>query len=113
MESSLVESLTQELRRGTLTLCVLGTLNESLYGYLLQQRLADAGIAMEQNTMYPLLRRLERQGLLTSEWSVEESRPRRYYQITALGAEVLSALIDAWQEMNTSVHAIVRKEEIS
>ncbi len=110
MEPSLVDTLTQELRRGTLTLCVLGALREPLYGYLLQQRLAEAGVAIEQNTLYPLLRRLEKQALLDSSWNIEESRPRRYYRINALGEQTLRELTAAWRDMNDAVLAIIRKE---
>lgn len=111
MEPVLTENLTQELRRGTLTLCVLGALRTPLYGYLLQQQLAEAGIAIEQNTLYPLLRRLEKQGLLESIWNVEESRPRRYYQTNAKGLQALEELATAWREMNRAVQAIIVKEE--
>lgn len=113
MEPSLVEGLIQELRRGTLTLCVLGALREPLYGYLLQQRLADAGIAIEQNTLYPMLRRLEKQALLDSSWNIEEARPRRYYRINDLGEKTLSELTLAWKEMNGAIQAIIQKEEPS
>ena len=110
MTPSQTDNLVQELRRGTLTLCVLGALRQPLYGYLLQQRLSEAGIAIEQNTLYPLLRRLEKQGLLDSSWNVEESRPRRYYQINDTGRQALAHLADAWREMNTSVEAIIQEE---
>lgn len=111
METDLSVSLTQELRRGTLTLCVLGALRQPLYGYLLQQQLAEAGIGIEQNTLYPLLRRLEKQGLLDSIWNVEESRPRRYYQTNPEGRQALEELSAAWAEMNAAVQAIIKKEE--
>ncbi len=111
MDVSLVEVLTQELRRGTLTLCVLGALKEPLYGYLLQQRLADAGISIEQNTLYPLLRRLEKQDLLESNWNLEEAHPRRYYRINNLGEQLLVELIEAWNKMNEAVNALIRKED--
>jgi len=111
MDVSLVETLTQELRRGTLTLCVLGALKEPLYGYLLQQRLADAGISIEQNTLYPLLRRLEKQDLLESSWNLEEARPRRYYRINGLGERTLDELVEAWNKMNEAVYALIRKED--
>lgn len=110
MESILIESLTQELRRGTLTLCVLGALRQPLYGYLLQQQLADAGIEIEQNTLYPLLRRLEKQGLLDSSWNVEESRPRRYYVMNETGKNALTELSSVWAEMNRAVKAVIQEE---
>ena len=111
METAPTGALTQELRRGTLTLCILGALRQPHYGYLLQQQLGEAGIANEQNTLYPLLRRLEKQGLLDSNWNVEESRPRRYYQTNDSGRQALKALATAWREMNDAVQAIIQEEE--
>jgi PadR family transcriptional regulator PadR len=77
--------LTQELRRGILVLAALSQLEEEKYGYALINSLAEKGLDIDQGTLYPLLRRLEEQGLLQSEWNVEGSRPRRYYQINQLG----------------------------
>ena len=76
------EKLTQELRRGILVLATLSQLHEARYGYALIDELSKRGLEIEQGTLYPLLRRLEDQGLLESEWNVEGSRPRRYYTIT-------------------------------
>ena len=97
--ADILKNLTLELRRGTLLLSVLSQLKEPRYGYSLLQHLADRGIDIEQNTLYPLLRRLEQQGLLTSDWSLEESRPRRYYVLSELGIEVLQQLTEQWQHM--------------
>jgi PadR family transcriptional regulator PadR len=91
-----VEKLTQELRRGIVTLAVLSQLDEPRYGYSLLKRLADRGMEVDQGTVYPLLRRLEKHGLLESEWDTEGSRPRRYYRISPLGQEVLARLSDEW-----------------
>lgn len=81
-----------ELRRGLATVLVLSMLGRERYGYTLQKELEAAGLPVDQNTLYPLLRRLEAQGLLSSAWKVEEQRPRRYYARTALGSKVLRAL---------------------
>jgi PadR family transcriptional regulator, regulatory protein PadR len=82
----------QELRRGTVVLACLLVLDEPRYGYALLRTLGDAGLDVEANTLYPLLRRLETQGLLESDWNTEESRPRKFYRITARGARVRDAL---------------------
>lgn len=89
--SSLIDSFTIELRRGTLTLAVLSQLQTPQYGYSLVQRLEQAGVSIEQNTLYPLLRRLEKQELVTSSWDTTESRPRKYYVISNYGNEILSS----------------------
>jgi PadR family transcriptional regulator PadR len=92
-----IDSLISELRRGTLVLSVLSQLATKQYGYSLRQGLADKGLDIDQGTLYPLLRRLEEQGLLDSEWSLTTSRPRRYYVINNKGREVLVTLADEWR----------------
>ncbi|MFI7495938.1 PadR family transcriptional regulator [Kocuria sp. M4R2S49] len=82
----------QELRRGTVVLACLLVLDEPRYGYALLRTLGDAGLDVEANTLYPLLRRLEAQGLLESDWNTDESRPRKFYRITGLGVRVREAL---------------------
>jgi len=93
------EKLTQELRRGILVLATLSQLDEAKYGYALIDDLSKRGLEIDQGTLYPLLRRLEEQGLLESEWNVEGSRPRRYYQISPTGEKLLQALVDEWQAL--------------
>ncbi|MBS3750748.1 MAG: helix-turn-helix transcriptional regulator [Anaerolineales bacterium] len=93
------DKLTQELRRGILVLAVLSRLDEERYGYDLISRLDEKGLEIEQGTLYPLLRRLEDQGLLTSEWNVEGSRPRRYYSLSPEGRTVLNALAGEWRRL--------------
>lgn len=93
------DKLALELRRGILVLATLSQLDEAKYGYSLMQELADQGLEIEQGTLYPLLRRLEDQELLESEWNVEGSRPRRYYQLSSTGAEVLRSLSEEWIEL--------------
>ena len=92
-------SLTLELRRGAIVLAILGQLREPLYGYSLRERLADEGLEVKEGTLYPLLRRLESQGLLDSEWDVGEGRPRRYYSLSKKGEKVLAELQTEWEEL--------------
>jgi PadR family transcriptional regulator, regulatory protein PadR len=93
-----ISSLRLELRRGVVVLAVLSQMDNATYGYSLIQRLAERGLDIEEGTLYPLLRRLEKQGLLTSEWEVGEARPRKYYRISDTGREVLATLRTEWQE---------------
>ncbi|HHY78470.1 MAG TPA: PadR family transcriptional regulator [Clostridiales bacterium] len=99
----IVSNLTMELRRGILVLCVLSQLEEEQYGYSLVQSLAERGMIIDQSTLYPLLRRLEKQGLLDSNWSLDENRPRRYYVLNEKGKRVLNRLIEEWTGMNSTI----------
>jgi len=101
--SELHEKLTQELRRGILVLATLSQLKEAKYGYALINSLAERGLDIEQGTLYPLLRRLESQGLLNSEWNVEGSRPRRYYAINSDGSRLLELLTVEWRDLTTVI----------
>jgi PadR family transcriptional regulator, regulatory protein PadR len=103
-----VEQLRLELRRGIVVLAVLSLLDSASYGYSLIQRLATLGLIIEEGTLYPLLRRLEKQGLLHSEWDTSESRPRKYYRISDDGKKVLTALQAEWQETVTVMEKIVK-----
>ena len=105
------EKFTQELRRGALVLAVLSQLKEARYGYALIDQLAKQGLDIEQGTLYPLLRRMEEQGLLQSEWNVEGSHPRRYYVISPMGRELLLALIDDWQQLNVVMEGLLSENE--
>jgi PadR family transcriptional regulator, regulatory protein PadR len=99
-----VENLTQELRRGILALAVLAQCHEPQYGYSLKQHLAEHGLDVNEGTLYPLLRRLEEQGLLDSEWRIAgESRPRRYYRINDAGRAALERLAREWQSLETAL----------
>lgn len=95
----LVGSLLLELRRGTITLNVLSCLEEPRYGYALVQRLEEKGAAVEAGTLYPLLRRLEKQGLLESAWETGGAKPRKYYVLTESGKQVLARLREEWKTM--------------
>lgn len=86
-----------ELRRGVLVLAVLSQLRQRQYGYSLRQALAEGGMPVEEGTLYPLLRRLEAQGLLASEWDTATSPPRRYYRLNAEGERALADLAQAWR----------------
>ena len=105
LTENLFENLRLELRRGCLTLAVLAQLHEERYGYTLRKALADDGLAIDESTLYPLLRRLEAQGLLASEWREEEKRNKRFYRITPDGARLFAQLLAEWQAINASVHA--------
>jgi PadR family transcriptional regulator, regulatory protein PadR len=106
--SSLLESFTTELRRGTLTLAVLSQLSTPQYGYSLVQRLEDAGVSIEQSTLYPLLRRLEKQELVTSNWDTTESRPRKYYVLSEYGTEVYQQLKQEWHKMTLELTTLLK-----
>lgn len=105
-----INKLRLELRRGIVVLAVLSQMNTARYGYSLIQRLSEQGLDIEEGTLYPLLRRLEKQGLLESEWEVGESRPRKYYRISAMGNEVLTTLSKEWFEMITMMSGMLRGE---
>lgn len=91
--------LEQELRRGITVLAVLSRLRKPEYGYSLRQALAEGGMAIEEGTLYPLLRRLEDQGLLTSEWRIEDGPPRRYYVLSADGKALFKTLTGTWRDL--------------
>ena len=97
----------QELRRGTVVVASLVALRRPDYGYALLQRLAAHGFPVDANTLYPLLRRLEEQGLLTSEWNTEESRPRKFYRTSDEGEAVLGRLLDDLAAVQTSVTELI------
>jgi DNA-binding PadR family transcriptional regulator len=96
--SDQINQLRLELRRGIVVIAVLSQLDTPRYGYGLIQQLAEKGLDIEEGTLYPLLRRLEQQGLLESVWDTSETRPRKYYQISAVGREVLTTLRAEWLE---------------
>jgi DNA-binding PadR family transcriptional regulator len=88
-----------ELRRGVLVIAVLSQLREVQYGYSLRQALARRGMAIEEGTLYPLLRRLEKQGVLASEWRIEDGPPRRYYRLNDAGEALLAELTASWHAL--------------
>lgn len=98
----------QELRRGTAVMASLAALREPGYGYALLQTLGDAGIKVDANTLYPLLRRLEEQKLLTSEWDTTASRPRKIYRTSAGGERVLAAMLTDLDDLRASVNRLTK-----
>ncbi len=111
IQNDLFDSLRLELRRGCLILAVLAQLGVEHYGYTLRKALADQGLEIEESTLYPLLRRLETQGLLTSEWREEEKRNKRFYRLSVEGAAILDKLLAEWNGINESLHRILKNEK--
>jgi DNA-binding PadR family transcriptional regulator len=94
-------SLETEMNRGFLQLLVLVMLEEPMYGYMISKELENRDFSIEENTLYPLLRRLEKKGLVRSEWRIEQDKPRKYYSITSAGNEVKQKLLSIWtKQMN-------------
>ena len=107
LADNLFENLRLELRRGCLTLAVLAQLRKEHYGYTLRKDLVEHGLEIDESTLYPLLRRLETQGLLVSEWREEEKRNKRFYRLSPDGAQILTQLLKEWQEINASINRIL------
>ena len=105
LAENLFENLRLELLRGCLTLAVLVQLRQEHYGYTLRKDLAECGLAIDESTLYPLLRRLESQGLLVSEWREEEKRNKRFYRLNSDGEQMLGQLLDEWNTLNAAVIA--------
>lgn len=106
-QTQIVDNLIQELRRGVIGLAVLSQLQEEQYGYSVMKLLADKGFEVDQGTLYPLLRRLESQGLLESRWRLEDARPRRYYIISAEGKKILPRLKEEWIKINQTIEPLL------
>ena len=104
--------LEQELRRGVIVLATLSQLRSAQYGYSLRQALAEQGMVVEEGTLYPLLRRLEAQGLLASEWRIEDGPPRRYYTLSAEGKKLLTDLTQSWRSLVDTVEALIGDEPV-
>ena len=107
-ELEIFEALRLELRRGSLILAVLGQLHREHYGYTLRKALAEAGVEIDEGALYPMLRRLETQGLLTSEWREEEKRNKRFYRLSEDGRLVLARLTKEWAGLNASIAEILK-----
>ena len=107
-DSNLFENLRLELRRGSLVLAVLAQLRTEQYGYTLRKALADHGMAIDEGTLYPLLRRLESQGLLESEWREEDKRNKRFYVLSGNGKQLLKQLLAEWKSIDSSLNGIVK-----
>jgi PadR family transcriptional regulator PadR len=107
-DPQIFDSLKLELRRGCLIVAVLAQLRVEHYGYTLRKALADEGLAIEESTLYPLLRRLETQGLLTSQWREEDKRNKRFYTLSPQGSTTLTLLLAEWNSINDSLHKILK-----
>jgi len=108
LDESIVQNMILELRRGTQILAVLSQMDEMKYGYSLLQDLESQNIKIEAGTLYPLLRRLESQGLLLSEWDTTESRPRKYYLLSDFGKQALETLIKEWDLIVKEMSNIIK-----
>jgi PadR family transcriptional regulator PadR len=108
-EAELFENLRLELRRGCLIVAVLAQLRTEQYGYTLRKALADDGLAIDEGTLYPLLRRLESQGLLISQWREEDKRNKRFYLLSPRGETILRQLLEEWHGINASLDRILQE----
>lgn len=110
IDAGLVAGHLQELRRGTVVLACLSRLRTPDYGYALLGSLVELDLQVDANTLYPLLRRLEKQGLLTSEWNTAESRPRKFYRTSPAGDDLAATLAADWDRLTTSLHRMSEGE---
>ena len=106
-QSDTLDSLVLEIRRGAIVLAVLASLKQEQYGYSLKRALSETGVEIDEGTLYPLLRRLESQGLLDSHWSLEQERPRRYYRISPVGKDVLRGLTKEWKSLTGTLERLL------
>lgn len=111
MNAELFENLRLELRRGCLVLAVLVALQTERYGYTLRKTLGDRGMEIDEGTLYPLLRRLETQGLLVSEWREEEKRKKRFYRHSGTGEQILQDLLAEWRAIDASLKEIIKESD--
>ncbi|WP_193613038.1 PadR family transcriptional regulator [Nocardioides lijunqiniae] len=98
----------QEIRRGSVVLACLAVLRTPQYGYALLSTLDEAGFPVDANTLYPLLRRLEKQGLLSSEWNTDESRPRKFYVVSPLGERLRDEMAQEWADLGARIESVLR-----
>jgi PadR family transcriptional regulator PadR len=109
VNSDVLENLRLELRRGCLILAVLASLRTEQYGYTLRKILAGRGMAIDEGTLYPLLRRLESQGLLKSQWREEDKRNKRFYRLSPEGKLILKQLLEEWKGFDSSLNEILKE----
>ena len=109
ISSDLLENLRLELRRGCLVLAVLAQLRSEYHGYALAKTLVESGLEIDENTLYPLLRRLESQKLLVSEWRVEDKRNKRFYRLSEEGQAVLERLLVEWRSINGAIENLLEE----
>jgi PadR family transcriptional regulator PadR len=108
MNPDAFENLRLELRRGSLVLAVLAALRREQYGYILRKTLSEHGLEIDEGTLYPLLRRLDSQGLLDSQWREEDKRKKRFYLLSSEGAQILNQLLAEWESIDLSIHAVLK-----
>ena len=108
-DADLLENLRIELRSGCLAVAALSQLRQEHYGYSLRKALEDVGLAIEESTLYPLLRRLESQGLLVSEWREEGKRKKRFYKLSERGERVLDLLLIEWATINQALSRLIER----
>ena len=110
-DAALFDNLRLELRRGCLTVAVLAALRSEQYGYTLRKVLAERGLVVDEGTLYPLLRRLETQGLLVSEWREEGKRNKRFYRLSVEGQRMLTLLLVEWRSLDTALDDILAETQ--
>ena len=108
-DADVYEILRLELRRGSLILAVLGLLRAEHYGYTLRKALAGQGVDIDEGALYPMLRRLDTQGLLNSTWREEDKRNKRFYRLSPEGEGLLQRLERDWRSLNTSIEGILEE----
>lgn len=111
--AEILENLRSELRRGSLIVAVLAELHREQYGYTLRKSLEEHGIPMDEGTLYPLLRRLETQGLLVSEWREQDKRNKRFYSLSSQGEVILTQLLLDWENLSQSLRAIIQQSHLA
>jgi PadR family transcriptional regulator, regulatory protein PadR len=104
------DALRQELRRGTLVLAVLAVLREEANGTAVRDALARGGVEIDEGALYPMLRRLEEQALLMSEWRTEGSRNKRFYRLSSIGAETYTTLLSEWRQQTIGLEALTGEQ---
>ena len=109
MNDEIFENLRLELRRGSVVLAVLAALRAEQCGYTLRKTMADYGLAIDEGTLYPLLRRLESRGLLSSQWREQDKRNKRFYRLSAEGRQILRQLLAEWKSLDASLRAVVKE----
>lgn len=102
------DALNLELRRGAVVLAVLSQLKTEMYGYSLKKALNEKGFAIDEGTLYPLMRRLEGQGLLASDWRIEDGRPRRYYRLSEMGVKTFDQLKADWTSLTAAIEELLK-----
>ena len=110
--AEVLENLKLELRRGCLIVAVLAQLRTEQYGYTLRKALADDGLVIDEGTLYPLLRRLETQGLLVSQWREEDKRNKRFYRLSPAGELILRQLLEEWEDINKSLNRMLQEASL-